>query len=409
MDKVFLDIKHVLDKLYPIASHYYLSSSMLKVVREYYARISIDIEYFTLLSAIYDFQMPVSRLIRNFNTLVEYMDKRNMSILDISNLNMVGLKRIHRFDPDGTIYRIILTIFNQMNLEKTARNLHANGVEEIIRGLLSEIHLIFNEKISKNLGKNIVRRFKNFIPSPKSKSSFKRLCLFLRWIVRREYPDLGLWRFVDPSELYIPLDIGIARIISRMTGMGIRPSWSNVIKLTEIFKKLDPRDPTKYDFPLSRITILGICKSKYEESDCNICPLRNHCRKRLTKKIYIEEEKTSEHDYLKRIFKDKNPWNAECISEHAVNGRIDIICFKPSINNPTEIYLVEIKITANRDALKQILYYKNLCAKRYPQTKIKTIAIATKNIDKNIKELSQYNEINIWMWNENIQNFIKIT
>jgi len=279
--KILKEVKPVLDELYVKASQQYLSSSMLKVVRDYYRKIYTDVEYFALLSALYDFQVPISRLISKFNILVKYIEKKNMSILDINELNILGLKGVHRFDPDGRIYRIILSIFNQMDLEETARSFYTNGVEGVIRGILSKIHSIFDENMSKRHGKNVIRRFKTFIPSPRSKSSLKRLCLFLRWIVRREYPDLGLWKFMKPSELYIPLDMGIARIISRITGMKIRPSWNNVVKLTSIFVKINPHDPVRYDLSLSRIIILGVCKSKYEESDCENCPLKNYCRKRL--------------------------------------------------------------------------------------------------------------------------------
>src|SRR4029453_14516859 len=55
-----------------------------------------------------------------------------------------------------------------------------------------------------------------FFPSPEDGSACKRLELCLRWVVRREGVDLGLWRGVDPRTLVIPLDAHIITLGRRL-------------------------------------------------------------------------------------------------------------------------------------------------------------------------------------------------
>lgn len=102
-----------------------------------------------------------------------------------------------------------------------------------------------------------------FFSSPENGSSCKRMNLFLRWMVRKDKIDLGLWDFVKPSQLMIPLDTHIFKI-SRFLGLTARNSanWKTVEEITNRLKILDPFDPIKYDFALTRLGILKIPYSK---------------------------------------------------------------------------------------------------------------------------------------------------
>lgn len=96
-----------------------------------------------------------------------------------------------------------------------------------------------------------------FLSSPKNGSGCKRLCMFLRWMVRREDPDLGIWREISPASLVMPMDTHIARIAHRLGLIAAaHASWSNAEKLTENLRRFDAHDPVKYDFALSRVGIL---------------------------------------------------------------------------------------------------------------------------------------------------------
>lgn len=96
------------------------------------------------------------------------------------------------------------------------------------------------------------RRTYKHISNADKKSSCKRLYLYLRWAVRKESPvDLGVMKFMPPSELMIPLDVHVARQ-ARALGLLSRSynDWQAVGELTEALRLLDPEDPARYDYAL---------------------------------------------------------------------------------------------------------------------------------------------------------------
>ncbi len=118
-----------------------------------------------------------------------------------------------------------------------------------------------------------------FFPSPSGGSACKRLNLFLRWMVRGpDGVDLGIWRNLRPADLVVPMDVHVERIarflgITRLKGS----SWKNAVELTEYLKKFDKADPTKYDFAITRLGILGVCRGGQRALACGDCPLNNCC------------------------------------------------------------------------------------------------------------------------------------
>ena len=81
----------------------------------------------------------------------------------------------------------------------------------------------------------------------------KRLNMFLRWMVRRDGQgvDFGIWKRMDPSVLYIPLDLHSGNT-ARKLGLLTRKvnDWKAVEELTAVLREFDPADPVKYDFAL---------------------------------------------------------------------------------------------------------------------------------------------------------------
>jgi len=118
-----------------------------------------------------------------------------------------------------------------------------------------------------------------FFPNPKDGSPCKRLNLYLRWMVRRgDRLDFGQWKGVDPASLVIPLDTHIARI-SQNIGLTKRtsPDWKMAEEVTEELRKLDPKDPIKYDFAICRLGILDRCPKKADRSKCASCLIAGIC------------------------------------------------------------------------------------------------------------------------------------
>jgi uncharacterized protein (TIGR02757 family) len=118
-----------------------------------------------------------------------------------------------------------------------------------------------------------------FLSDPASGSACKRLNLFLRWMVRPDDGlDLGLWAPVRPDQLVIPLDTHEARI-SRYLGLSDRRTvdWKMAVEVTEGLRRLDPSDPVRYDFALSRLGILDECPRRRDPVKCRRCPLVPVC------------------------------------------------------------------------------------------------------------------------------------
>lgn len=95
------------------------------------------------------------------------------------------------------------------------------------------------------------QRTRKHISNPEKNSSAKRLYMYLRWCIRKSEVDLGIWSFMSPSELRIPLDVHVGNQ-ARKLGLLSRSQndWKSVQELTDKLKKLDPLDPAKYDFAL---------------------------------------------------------------------------------------------------------------------------------------------------------------
>lgn len=92
---------------------------------------------------------------------------------------------------------------------------------------------------------------KFMIPDANKGSAMKRMCMFLRWMVRKSSVDFGIWDFMPASDLLIPLDTHVARL-SREMGLLTRNAndFKSVLEITENLRKFDPKDPIKYDFAL---------------------------------------------------------------------------------------------------------------------------------------------------------------
>ena len=116
-----------------------------------------------------------------------------------------------------------------------------------------------------------------FFPRPSAGSACKRLNLFLRWMVRRDAVDLGVWTRVSPAQLVVPLDTHVIRVgrclrLTRRTS----PGWKMAAEITSSLRALDPDDPVKYDFSLCHLGMANGCGFNRQQRDLR-CPLAGHC------------------------------------------------------------------------------------------------------------------------------------
>jgi uncharacterized protein (TIGR02757 family) len=128
-------------------------------------------------------------------------------------------------------------------------------------------------------GGRISRGYRHLFPLPSAGGPCKRLHLFLRWMVRREPPDFGLWTSIAPSRLLIPVDTHVENM-SRAIGLSRRRSrnWRMAEEITARLAEIDPADPVKYDFALCHKRMSGDCRDRRDPVVCAPCGLRVVCR-----------------------------------------------------------------------------------------------------------------------------------
>lgn len=92
----------------------------------------------------------------------------------------------------------------------------------------------------------------NGIPDYNKGSACKRLCMFLRWMVRNDgIVDMGIWKQISPMQLIIPLDTHVYKLALAL-GITKRntPDMQAAIEITDFFKGIFPTDPALGDFAL---------------------------------------------------------------------------------------------------------------------------------------------------------------
>lgn len=124
---------------------------------------------------------------------------------------------------------------------------HGYKLDNTILTMLKSVTDYFYLNVKSDVGMG----FYHLIPCAQKGGALKRLNMFLRWMVRKAPVDLGVWNFIYPSELLIPLDVHVARV-SREMGLLKRNSndFKAVLELTQNLKQFDPSDPVKFDFAM---------------------------------------------------------------------------------------------------------------------------------------------------------------
>ncbi|MHC1738188.1 MAG: TIGR02757 family protein [Ignavibacteriaceae bacterium] len=128
-----------------------------------------------------------------------------------------------------------------------------------LKGGIGGFHKFFLERIGQK--GEVTPGIRFMFPQPERGSACKRINLFLRWMVRKDELDFGLWDFISPSELIIPVDTHIARIARELKLTKLKNvSWKMAEEITDNLRQYDKNDPVKYDFALCHI---GIRKKEF--------------------------------------------------------------------------------------------------------------------------------------------------
>jgi len=117
-----------------------------------------------------------------------------------------------------------------------------------------------------------------FFSRPSSGGACKRLNLFLRWMVREDRVDLGIWKKVRPGQLIVPLDTHVIRVGQCLQLTKLKsPGWRMAADITAGLRALDPVDPVKFDFSICHLGMMNACGFGKKAGDAH-CPLKGACR-----------------------------------------------------------------------------------------------------------------------------------
>jgi uncharacterized protein (TIGR02757 family) len=146
------------------------------------------------------------------------------------------------------------------------------------RALATDLREAYGRRVPKQRGVTY------FFPRPAAGSACKRLNLFLRWMVRRDEIDLGVWTRLSPARLIVPLDTHVIRLgrclrLTRYTS----PGWKMASEITASLRNVDALDPVRYDFALCHVGMMNACGFGKPQRDSQ-CPLKGLCYPKAKRK-----------------------------------------------------------------------------------------------------------------------------
>jgi uncharacterized protein (TIGR02757 family) len=279
------DLKSVLDRLYETRSPSHLANDPLSFCHRYTDLADQEVAAVIASTFAYGGIKIILRTLESIFAELGPSPRRYVESFDPA----AGLKTFSRFKHrfnDGRDLTALLWAIRTMIREAGSVNafflrFHDATAEDITGALnsYSSTVLAMNcEPVFKQASAPAGSYFKFMFPAPAAGSACKRLCMFLRWMVRpADGIDLGIWHGISPAQLVIPVDTHISRISSYL-GFTSRNSadWRMASEITAALRRLDPADPVKYDFSLAHLGISDGCNGA-DHTHCLQCTIREIC------------------------------------------------------------------------------------------------------------------------------------
>jgi len=192
----------------------------------------------------------------NVKQIVKFLDSLDFSLLKKSDEEIREAFKNHyyRFQKSEDIIALFIAL-KRLNEKSDLENIFKSGYiknKNVIEGINKLIKALQIEYQHKSQGYNFL--ISKVTTKTKGAGALKRWMMFLRWMVRKDNIDMGLWGDVDKADLIIPLDTHTFNV-SKKLGLLKRKTYDlqAAIELTETLRSFDKDDPLKYDFALYRI------------------------------------------------------------------------------------------------------------------------------------------------------------
>ena len=273
-------LRQVLEKLYDKYNHRrFIPPDPLQFLYRYWEFADREVVGFLSAALAYG---RVEQIEKSLDSLLARMGKSPSAFVKgFGKAERESLKGFrHRFTTGQDISDLLDILKQVLNDQGSIEACFLRGYRQTDRNIIPALSE-FSESLlgfyAKKRGGRISRGLKYLLVSPSGKSACKRLNLFLRWMVRKDEVDPGLWESIDKAKLIVPVDVHMARLC-RILGLYDRKtvSLATAVEITERFAEIEPADPVKYDFALSRIGIMDNCDGSYRQQ-CKNCELFGYC------------------------------------------------------------------------------------------------------------------------------------
>jgi uncharacterized protein (TIGR02757 family) len=186
----------------------------------------------------------------------------------------------YRFNTGSDIITLLQSLKKVLNKYDSLENLFLDGFKQSDANIIPAAARFINALNLSNSSPGL----KFLVSDPANGGTCKRLFLFLRWMVRDDEVDSGLWEKIDKAKLIVPVDVHMGRL-SKIIGLHCKKTYNlkTAIQVTNGFAEISPDDPVKYDFALCRIGILENCSGKPNKY-CPECELAEFCHRKQLKK-----------------------------------------------------------------------------------------------------------------------------
>ncbi len=280
MNKRLVIIKDVLERLYARYNHRDLiKPDPLQFVYRYDNPSDMEVAAFLAADLAYG---RVEYIQKSLTNLFERMGESPYAFVrgfgKAERKKLSGFK--HRFTTDQDISDLLMLLKKVLNRYAGIEEFFIQGYNPGDRNIVPALSKFCDSLIDMYAAEHnpkTSRGLKYLLVNPAKGSACKRLNLFLRWMVRNDDVDTGLWKGIDKAKLIVPVDVHMGRLC-KILGLYNRKavSLATAIKITEGFAGFEPADPVKYDFSLSRIGILENCNGQYRKG-CESCELLGFC------------------------------------------------------------------------------------------------------------------------------------
>ena len=192
----------------------------------------------------------------NAKLIVKFLNSLDFSLLDSSEeiITKEFSSHYYRFQKSPDVSALFITLKRLKEID-SIENIFYKGYKKennILDGLWNFISTIREINPTNTHGYNFL--VGNIPKKINQASTYKRYLMYLRWVVRKDNIDMGLWSKIDKKDLLMPLDTHTFNVSLR-SGLLERKTYDMKasIELTNKLKEFDPLDPIKYDFAIYRL------------------------------------------------------------------------------------------------------------------------------------------------------------